>query len=491
MSVSRARLAQIWQAFGDQVRVDQRQPRQQETPPQRLPVLDPDTQAINKWKAEIETDSSDEDECKPWRWTPGSTDFEADWARLPSAITSVRYSKLIKDQVVTNSVGKSTFQRSLTVLRNGIDRLYIARPTTLQLLQHLYEGAKESQEDVVFVHGGLFQSHVNVVSLCKALWEFGSAVPRDLDWYSFLPTSTEQEAFESCHPAEIEMHTRQDLGLSPVSQDSRPDAIYCGVAGAKSPIKLTGPAVGLLYAVIEGTLLLLSWPATDHNYSIWYRINRGLPLPTANFFFCFKDLQINVLRTGDAVHVPAGTITLMMALTHVGMVSREIFNPSPAEIDNIIRLSNFMMDLYLSQRIHSLTHLDHLDVKRIEKSKRRWDEIVREVRKGHVPRKFHRPDEHTEENIVKDIQEVRPILKIFTKGMKKVDKKIKRYNRMAEAAIPAERPEGCSCPDGGSGESQNAAGGSGTSSSDSDHSISGRLAKCIKSTNKGECRVHG
>ncbi|KAJ1023527.1 hypothetical protein NDA16_003144 [Ustilago loliicola] len=308
----------------------------------------------------------------------------------------------------------------------------------------------------------------------------------------------EHVAFASCHPVGIDMCARKDLGLSPVSRDSASHVIHCGVAGAKTPLIFVGPAVGLLYAVVQGTLLLLSWPGTERNFDVWYRVSRGIPLDTPNIFFCLKEPHINVLRTGDAFHLPAGTVTFMMALSHVGMVSREILNPDPTEINNIVNLSNRMMDFFIAQQNIRYSGLDHVEVQRIENNKAFWDQIVGEIRKRKVPRQEHQPDEHTVENVRKDIQEVGLTLKVLTRGMQKVGKKIRRYYKMVEAGRPRARPEGCSCPRGRQDETRDAVGGvvstaggsSASSSSDSDHSSSDHLSKCVKSTNKGKCRVH-
>ena len=423
MLLSRTKLLEILDNLGDNLPSNLKHIRrdQQAQEPSR-PRLGRDSAAVDKWKESIEAGPSHANEH--WTQGVGSTEFEADWANLPPAITALPSLLKIKQLVMRNSTDKNKFRRSLPVLANGIDHCFMSRPIFRQIL---FDLDSECTEDAMFdpvERTGLLPPHPDPLTLTEALWESQFGVPRNLAWYSAPAESPAGVA--GCRSVRFSPPNPTRLGLSRISIDSPTDIVHCAVAGTKRSLSLVGPASGLLYAVVQGSLLLVTWPGTDKNFDTWYRLSRSVQNNQFDHLDDLEDPAINVIRTGDVVYLPAGTVNIMVVLTHVSLVSRQMLNPTSKELDIVIRCCNRLMDTYVEQQSKGYSPFDEMEVERMDANLVLWTSLAKELgnkRASSVHASFPRAPS-------KNIKPNGATLQAFVRGLREIDKKIERYRAL-------------------------------------------------------------
>ncbi|CDU26011.1 uncharacterized protein SPSC_06182 [Sporisorium scitamineum] len=440
MLPSRARLLEILDSLGDALPPKLKHIRREEAklqPPKAKPSRD--TAANDEvWKDVVEAGPSQISEHKPQ--ATETTEFEAEWARLPLAITALPSYAKVRQLVMRNSTGKTSFRLSLPVLFNGIDHCFLSRPAFRQVLLDLDADCQdvfpEPAEDV-----GLLPSHADPLELTEALWESQFGVPRRLKWFSALAEL--DDGVMSCSSLRFAPPNPARFGLSRISADSPIDVVHCAVAGTKRPLCFVGPTCGILYAVVQGSLLLISWPSTKHNFDAWHRMSRSVETNQCDHLDELQDPHINVLRTGDAVYLAVGTTNIMVALSHVALTSRQILNPTAKELSAIVRCSSRLMDSYIQQQSDGYSPFDEMEVERLDLNVDLWMALAKGLstvntkrKPGSVDKKLPRlasikgsPSERT--------------LHDFRQGLQQVVKKIEQYRALVtEAAAKNAHGEG-------------------------------------------------
>ncbi|KAJ1577026.1 hypothetical protein NDA12_005600 [Ustilago hordei] len=365
-----------------------------------------------------------------WKWTPGSTEFEAEWARLPSAITSLPSLVKIKELVLRNSTGKASFQRSLIVLPNGIDRCFLTRPTFRHVLKDLYTIGDDQLSDS-FEHREMFQPNADIISFTETLWETHFSVPRNLFWYA--ARAPRSEIVAKCTQVQMGMRTAGQLGLSILAEEFPVNVVHCALAGTRRSLTFVGPSSGLLYMVVQGSLLLISWPYSERNFDTWHRLSCNDDDSQSAYLDVLEQPYINMLRDGDAAYLGAGTTHLMLALSHVSLISREILNPAPDELNTVMTCCNRLLDRFIEQQKDDHSPCDDLGVTRMQNNKKCWDKLATHVRGRKALIEGTPADEPPNYSPFEEIDEFGPLLKAFKGGMKKLGKKIHQYCTLVDA----------------------------------------------------------
>ncbi|KAI3477697.1 hypothetical protein L1887_60516 [Cichorium endivia] len=184
MLLSRAKLLEIMDSLGTSLPEELRHVRRAEPAVEQSEdhaCLGRSTSSSDNWRETVAAGPSHANEH--WKPSAGSTEFEAEWARLPPAITALPSFFKIKQLVMRNSSGRSTFQRSLAVLANGIDHCFKSFPAFRHILLDLDNESQEALFDSV-EYAGLLPPQPDLVTLSEALWESHFGIPRDLVWYT-------------------------------------------------------------------------------------------------------------------------------------------------------------------------------------------------------------------------------------------------------------------------------------------------------------------
>ncbi|SPO27056.1 uncharacterized protein UTRI_10518_B [Ustilago trichophora] len=444
MLMSRAKLLEILDNLGASLPVDLKHIRREEqsqSEPSR-PPLGHDTSHIDKWREAVEPGPSHANE----HWSPsaGSTDFEAEWARLPPAITALPSFFKVKQLVMRNTTEKTKFRRSLPVLINGIDYCFLTRPTFRQILLDL-DGENQGAEPDHAESVGLLPTPPDPLTLTEALWECHFGVPRHMVWYSALAEFPAGVA--SCRSIRFAPPNPGRLGLSRIAVDSPTDVVHCAVEGTKRPLSLVGPASGLLYAVTQGSLLVISWPSTVHNFDAWYRLSRSIQTNQFDHLDELEDPNINLLRTGDAVYLPAGTTNVMVALTHVSLTSRQILNPTSKELGAIARCCNRLMDIYVDQQNVGYSPFDEMEVARMDANVVLWTALIKHLSTGKLGKNKRPSYRSSARTPLQNLKPHTPALQEFVRGLRQIDERIEQYRKLVhESAKDCDGDEkGCSC----------------------------------------------
>ena len=501
MLLQRAKLLEILNDLGDSLPADFKHVRREEqlkAKQQPRPRLGSDAAAIDQGGNDAKAGPSHANEHGTQR--AGSTEFEAEWARLPTAITALPSFCKIKELVLRNSTTNTSFRRSLHVLANGIDHCFLSRPTFRQILLDLDGENQEAMPDVA-ENVGLLPAHPDPLTLTEALWESHFGVPRHLTWYSALAEFPAGVA--SCISVRFAPPNPGHLGLSRLSVDSPTDAVHCAVAGTKRPLSLVGPASGLLYAITQGSLLLISWPSTEHNFEAWFRLSRGIHTSQFDHLEELEDPFVNVLRTGDAVYLPAGTTNVMVAITHVALISRQMLNPTPRELGTIVRCCNRLMDIYVDQQSTGYSPFDEMEVERMDANVLLWTALIKHLNASKLG-KLRRPAASL--STKGSLQNVKPngaAWQAFVRDLRQIDEKIQRYRKLVQdsAKSPHDKQTcGCGCSHNRPFETLNALAKLSTASEDGEtvtsipvESAPGRLRQFVRSgiMIKGKDRAPG
>ncbi|SNX85489.1 uncharacterized protein MEPE_04198 [Melanopsichium pennsylvanicum] len=444
MLMARARLLEILENLGDNLPADLKHLRRDELNEEKgRQHVGRDKAASDKWREEIEAGPGPSHANVHWAPTAGSTEFESEWACLPPAITALPSFFRIKELVMRNSREKASFRRSLPVLANGIDHCFLSRPTFSQVLLDLEGENREAMPDNA-ENAGLLPLPPDPLTLTEALWESHFGVPRNLTWYSAVCEFPAGVA--SCASVHFSPPVPARLGLSRLSVDSPTNVVHCALAGTKRPLSLVGPASGLLYAVTQGSLLLISWPCTDHNFDAWHRLSRSLQTNQFNHLDDFENPTINVLRTGDAVYLAAGTTNIMVALSHVSLTSRQILNPHSKELANIVRCCNRLMDILVDQQGIGYSPFDEMEVERMDANVTTWGALVKHLSAGKQLKNVKPIRTSSAKVPLKNIKPNQPALQDFLRGLRSIDEKISIYRTMVQgAAESAHDKKECTC----------------------------------------------
>lgn len=277
------------------------------------------------------------------------TDFEVEWARLPSAITALPSSCKIKELVMRNAVGKSSFKQSLPVETNGIDRCFASRPSFRHVISDLANHPTGNPMLQLPEDPSSSPHSAHPLTFAEAMWEGHFGVPRHLTWYSAAASSP--DGVDSCSPRRFQPSDPTRLGLTIDCTEYGPDFVDCALAATRRPPILLTPPAGLLYTVVQGSLLLVSWPYTEHNFEAWWQASRtkGQKLGW-DLMDKLEEPKINLLRTGDTAYLPAGTIDVMMAFSHVAVTNRTILNPAPAELQSTIQICHRLVESFIDHQ---------------------------------------------------------------------------------------------------------------------------------------------
>lgn len=279
-----------------------------------------------------------------------STRFEAEWARLPPAITNLPSSIKIKELVLRNMVGPESFRKSLPVEANGLDLCFASRPTFHEVIFDIEHdpGADEITVPADRPRGSRQSQKSSAFS--ESMWEGHFGVPRHLTWYS--ASALFADGVNSCSPLIFKPSDPSRLGLAQIWVSGAPDVVHCALAGTKRPPVCIPPPVGLLYTVVQGSLLLISWPCTEHNFQAWIKSShaKGKKVIGWDVIDELQDPKVNMLGTGDSVYLASGTANVMVALSHVAMTSRMIWNPTAIELETISRCCHRLIDTYIAQQ---------------------------------------------------------------------------------------------------------------------------------------------
>lgn len=437
----RNKLRELLQNLGDALPAHLQHVRREEADAeeQPRPSRRPDASANGDPREESEAGPSHNHEHPSE--TPASTDFEAEWARLPSAITGLPSFIKIKDLVMRKSTGHSSFQRSLPVLPNGIDYLFMTRPGFRQILNDLDDDAIDMQfEYEPIQHAGLMPSRAGPLSLTEALWESQFGVPRTHAWYSGAAESF--IGVDSCVPLQFSPPNPSRLGLSQLAIDAPGNTVHCAVAGTKRDIVMSGPTSGLLYAVVQGSLLIISWPNSEKNFDTWHRFSRAVH--NNNQLNLLDDLEgpaINILETGDVVYLPTATTTLFVSLTHVCLTSRTIMNPTSKELDVIVRCCKRMMDTYIQQQRLGYSPYDEMGVETIGAMVESWSSFLERGGTGKGGKK---------KKAANQLDLLNPQLRKagfnkFIRGLEEIDGQIQQYRKMVNDSTGAHHQKNCDC----------------------------------------------
>ncbi|TKY86190.1 hypothetical protein EX895_005015 [Sporisorium graminicola] len=439
MLSSRAKLLEILDSLGDALPPKLKHIRREEAnleQPKAKPCDLDSNVKDESWKdIEVEAGPSLVSEHKPQ--STDTTEFETEWAKLPLAITSMPSFGNVRQLVMRNSTGKTSFQLSLPVLYNGIDHCFLSRPAFHQVLLDLDADCQdvfpEPAEDV-----GLLPSHPDPLALTEALWESHFGVPRHFKWYSALAEL--DDGVMGCSSLHFSPPNPTRFGLSRISADSPIDVVHCAVACTKRPLCFVGPTCGILYAVVQGTLLLISWPSTKHNFDAWHKMSRSVDTNQYDHLDELQDPHINVLRTGDAVYLAVGTTNVMVALSHVALTSRQILNPTAKELSTIVRCSNRLMDSYIEQQSKGYSPFDEMEVERMGVNVALWMALANglstvqvKMKQGSINKKLPKVATTKGRLSARTLQD-------FRQGLQGVERKIQRYRASVnEAAANAGR----------------------------------------------------
>lgn len=451
MLESRARLAELLDSLGDTLPAELQHVRREEAETEPVSEPGPGAQAD---AAEEGTEANDANDKAGPSQTNGQhpqpaqcTDFEAEWARLPTALTTLPSFCKIKQLVMRHSTGKASFRLSLPVISNGIDHCYLSRPAFRQVLLDL-DGEYGEQIDDPAEDAGLMPPSPNPLTLTEALWESHFGVPRHLKWYSTLAEF--EDGVASCIPVHFAPPSAGRLGLSRTSLDSATDVVHCGVAGTKRPVYFVGPTSGLLYTVVQGTVLVFSWPNTDHNFDAWLKWNRKINNRYHHHYDDLEDPHINLLRTGDTVYLAAGTTNLMVAFSHVAMTSRQVLNPTSRELSTIVRCCHRLLDSYIEQQSIGYSPFDEIEVKRMDANLITWTALAVHLTTGKsstAARQLGPPYKAASKFPTKKIKPNERALQDFLRNLRQVNKKIERYRHMvSEATKNTKVTSGSGCP---------------------------------------------
>ncbi|KAF6767611.1 hypothetical protein PSEUBRA_006070 [Kalmanozyma brasiliensis GHG001] len=167
------------------------------------------------------------------------------------------------------------------------------------------------------------------------------------------------------------------FGLTTNCVDVGPDFVHCALAATKRPPIQMFPPVGLLYTVVQGSLLLISWPHTEHNFEAWLKaIRTREQIDEWDVLDELENPRINMLSTGDSVYLAAGTIDVMMALSHVALTSRTIFNPASQELKCISRTCHRLIDAFIERQRIAFSPSDFREAKGMSTSFVLWTHFV-------------------------------------------------------------------------------------------------------------------
>ncbi|GAC94534.1 haloacid dehalogenase [Pseudozyma hubeiensis SY62] len=443
MHESRARLAQLLESLGDALPAELQHVRREEAETEPSSQPGPDAgpaaaAAVATKEATVATDANHEaGPSHPNGQHPHTaqrTEFETEWARLPTAITTLPSFCKIKQLIMRHSTGKTSFRFSLPVLSNGIDHCYMSRPAFRQVLLDL-DGEYGEQIDDPAEDAGLLPPSPDPLTLTEALWESHFGVPRHLRWYSTLADF--EDGVASCIQVHFAPPNPGRLGLSRILLDSPNDVVHCGVAGTKRPVYFVGPTSGLLYTVVQGSILVVSWPNTDHNFDAWLKWNRKINNRHHHHYDDLEDPRINLLRTGDTVYLAAGTTNLMVAFSHVAMTSRQVLNPTSRELATIIRCCHRLMDSYIEQQSIGYSPFDEMEVERMDANLITWMALALNLTTGKPSVAVHQlgsPYKAAYKFPTKKITTNERALQEFLRGVRQVSKKIERYRQMVSEA---------------------------------------------------------
>ncbi|GAC72106.1 hypothetical protein PANT_6d00076 [Moesziomyces antarcticus T-34] len=447
MLLSRAKLLEIMDSLGTSLPEELRHVRRAEPAVEQSEAhayLGRSTSSSDNWRETVAAGPSHANEH--WKPSAGSTEFEAEWARLPPAITALPSFFKIKQLVMRNSSGRSTFQRSLAVLANGIDHCFKSRPAFRHILLDLDNESQEALFDSV-EYAGLLPPQPDLVTLSEALWESHFGIPRDLAWYTAPAESP--CGVTSCISTRFAPPMPMVLGLARFAIDSPSDVVHCAVVGTKRPLSMVGPGAGLLYAVVQGTLLLVSWPGTDRNFDTWYRLSRSILTNQLDHLDELEDPRINMLRTGDVVYLSAGTINLMIAFTHVCMTSRQVLNPTTKEVSCVIRCCNRLMDACVDKQNLGYSPFDDMEVERMDANMLMWSALfthlgTHSLHKESDSRLAFYTSTRGSLSLPKPISKA---MQVFARGLTQIDQKISRYRTLVEATDNkrSDHGPGCQC----------------------------------------------
>ncbi|SJX62549.1 uncharacterized protein SRS1_13396 [Sporisorium reilianum f. sp. reilianum] len=434
MLPSRAKLLEILDSLGDALPPKLKHIRREEAksePPKPKPKPRRDSKAsVESWK-DIDVEAGPSHVSEHTMHAADTTEFEAEWARLPLAITALPSYAKVRQLVMRNTTGKTSFRLSLPVLFNGIDHCYLSRPAFRQVLLDLdadcQDAFPEPAEDV-----GLLPSHANPLALTEALWESHFGVPRHLRWYSALAEMDDGVA--SCTSLPFSPPNPARFGLSRISADSPVDVVHCAVAGTKRPLCFVGPTCGILYSVVQGTVLLISWPGTKHNFDAWHKMTRNVETNQYDHFDELEDPHINVIRTGDAVYLGVGTLNVMVALSHVALTSRQILNPTAKELSTIVRCSSRLMDSYIEQQSNGYSPFDEMEVERMDINVTTWMALAKGLSSVKMGRKPGSTDKKMSRLASNKGRPSERALQDFRQGLEEVVKKIEQYRALVNEA---------------------------------------------------------
>ncbi|KIS69628.1 uncharacterized protein UMAG_02163 [Mycosarcoma maydis] len=427
MASPRARFADIINNLGDALPAELNDAHREDTQPEPpQPRLGLDPSPVNKV-------SRATDEAGP-RHDIGhhaqlveKTEFETKWDRLPTALAALPSFCNIKQLVLRNSTGQTSFRLSLCVLSNGIDQCYLSRPTFRQVLLDL-DGESGERIDDPAEDAHLLPRSADALTLTEALWESHFGVPRHLRWYS--AQAEFEDGVASCISSRFAPPNPGHLGLSCTSIDSPVDVAHCAVAGTKRPLYFVGPTCGLLYIVVQGSLLVVSWPSTSHNFDTLLNWNSKFSNAHDYHYDDLEEPHVNLLRTGDTVYLAAGTINLMVALSHVALTSRQVLNPTSEELNTIVRCCHRLMDSYIEQQKAGFSPFDEFGVQLMDTNLAMWTAFASHFATDKPAAASEGSPHKVTSTPAKKIKSNQRAMHEFLCDLRKVKTKIERYRMM-------------------------------------------------------------
>ncbi|PWY97617.1 hypothetical protein BCV70DRAFT_149935, partial [Testicularia cyperi] len=300
------------------------------------------------------------------------SDFDRAWLGLPATLTSQPHYVVMQDIVRRCCKDESAFKSSLPVLKNGIDYCYFGRPMFGDLLHDLDEQTYTIKDLDAIQTEGLVPPRASILEFTEALWRAQSGSTRSARWFHVAATSMDGIHGFFSLPLVLKETEYKRMNLSRWAEDPGSERCHFAIAGALQMPEPVGPAHGKLLVVVEGEVVLITWPPTPHNLDCWWAtINDATPASWKTL--CdFQRPSVNYLRAGDAIHLPVGSFHGMIAMTNACLTSRPLLNPTRRDVETMGRVCQFFLNRYINEHKKGYSPYDDLEVINIRNQLSLW-----------------------------------------------------------------------------------------------------------------------